>query len=251
MYDWPEVSGEWDDYWSLVATSLHEAGISAPARLAREGVYEDQWTQPNLLIGQTCGWPLISRLRGKVVAFARFDFALGGRDGDYSSAVIARSADQSAREILADPSAKIAINGFDSQSGFRALASLLEEPVTVSKDRFIVTGSHRNSVRAVASGHADIAAIDAVSWRLALRFEPAAKSVCWLASTAEVPGLPLITSLKNAQKASAFLAAMSDAATEMQSQNATGLIGVVAASLDDYAVLAHPRFARLQVADHS
>ena len=48
----------------------------------------------------------------------------------------------------------------------------------------------------MANGDADVAAIDAVCWALALRYEPAAVAkVRVIAQSPMAPGLPLITSL--------------------------------------------------------
>ena len=56
-----------------------------------------------------------------------------------------------------------------------------------------MSGGHRQSVKMIAEGSADIGAIDPVSWELASRFEP--ESVQYLRvidQTPQVPGLPYI-----------------------------------------------------------
>ena len=55
------------------------------------------------------------------------------------------------------------------------------------------TGSHRGSIRAVAGGKADIAAIDCVAWALALRHEPAAGDLKVIGRSPNYPSLPFIT----------------------------------------------------------
>lgn len=59
--------------------------------------------------------------------------------------------------------------------------------------RIVETGGHRASVRAVAEGRADLAAIDCRSWALALRHEPCARRLVVIGWTAERPGLPYVT----------------------------------------------------------
>jgi ABC-type phosphate/phosphonate transport system substrate-binding protein len=61
--------------------------------------------------------------------------------------------------------------------------------------RFVETGGHRASIKAVAAGQADLAAIDAVTWELALRHEPAAASLRVIDTTKPTPGLPYICAL--------------------------------------------------------
>jgi hypothetical protein len=58
----------------------------------------------------------------------------------------------------------------------------------------MLTGAHVASVAAVAGGHADLAAIDCVTWAHLKRWRPEATGkLRVLAWTAAMPGLPLIT----------------------------------------------------------
>ena len=59
----------------------------------------------------------------------------------------------------------------------------------------IVSGGHRNSIRMVASGKADVAAMDCKTWALAQQFEPAAKALQVVGWTQKRKGLPFITGL--------------------------------------------------------
>lgn len=248
MYDWPETTPDWDRFWEKLREAIESKGVPAPQCLARTGDHRADWTDPDLLVGQTCGWPFVSHLVGKVEPFARFDFGLGGTKGNYHSVIIASSAQKEALALIMDQGAAIAINGFDSQSGFRSLSTLLAAPLELPVDRFVVTGGHRNSVKAVAEGQAAFAAIDAVSWRLAQQYEPAANRVREIGRTGSAPGLPLITSLKYAQFGPALLQAMADTVAMLAPQMAIGLKGVVAAKAADYAVLSNPPYDRLRVA---
>ncbi|ASJ71592.1 hypothetical protein [Granulosicoccus antarcticus] len=65
MYDWPELQSPMDHLWSEIAHELHNCGISAPARLARELPYDACWTRPDLVLGQTCGLPMATTLADK------------------------------------------------------------------------------------------------------------------------------------------------------------------------------------------
>ena len=132
-------------------------------------------------------------LRGRVELVAAVDHGLPDcPPGHYRSRVVVRGEDD-ARGLEGLRGRTLAINGADSQSGagsIRRMLAALPQPFFA---RVVETGAHRESMRAVAEGRADAAAIDAVSWELALRHEPAARRLRIVASTPETPGLPFIT----------------------------------------------------------
>ena len=194
MYDWPEVAAATDALWAEVRDRLRIEGVAAPEGLARGRGLAAVWTDPGLVLGQTCGLPLVQALAGRVEVVGALDYGLPGCPaGWYRSVVVARAAD--GRAGLSDfRGATLAINGTDSQSGW---GSILHHAAPLARDgRFFgalrVTGAHADSVRAVASGAADITAIDAVSWGLAQRFVPEAARLQVLFLTEPTPGLPLI-----------------------------------------------------------
>ncbi len=248
MYDWPEVSQAWDLLWALAREQLSERGIEVAWALARDGDHEAQWTDPQLLVGQTCGWPFVSALKDKVTPFARFDFGLGGRPGDYHSVYITMG-ERDPRQLIADGNALIAVNSFASQSGFRALSELADKPITLPASRFLMTGGHRNSIRAVAEGRAQLAAIDAQSWRLALGHEPAARKLHVSGRSSNVPGLPLITAPAFTGLAPDLLEALKIAVDSLPAteRGALGLVAAVEASATDYDVLTQPPFGTVSV----
>lgn len=250
MYDWPEVSHVWDALWSFVRGELGSAGIAAERDLRRPARLHEAWRDPAMILGQTCGWPYVSVLRGIVLPFARFDFALGGMPGDYHSVFVTAAGDDPG-SLLADDAARIAANAPDSQSGFRAFAEIAEEPVALPQRRMVWTGSHRASIRAVAEGLADIAAIDAVSWRLAQLHEPAAQQVAVSGRSSPVPGLPLVTALPFGGAMPLLFDALSAGVESLRSadREALGLAGVVAAQDDDYRVLEEAPFGRISLVD--
>ncbi|WP_024585968.1 PhnD/SsuA/transferrin family substrate-binding protein [Aliihoeflea sp. 2WW] len=87
---------------------------------------------------------------------------------------------------------RLAYNVPDSMSGYLALQSDLGSLDLFSEH--ISTGGHRASIRAVASNHADVCAIDCRSWALAQRHEPAAANLIPIGWTTPRKGLPYITS---------------------------------------------------------
>jgi ABC-type phosphate/phosphonate transport system substrate-binding protein len=198
MYDWPEVEWAHDTFWRAVARRLNAAGIAAPDELERSRSYDVVWRDPGLVLSQTCGLPFSTRLRGMVKLVAVPIYRVAGCAGAHYSSMIVTRRNEPAEEIRLFAGRRFAYNGADSLSGFVVLKSAMKEAGLDPKAAdWIETGSHRASVRAVAAGAADIAAIDAVCWGLALRHE--AKSAAALKVIAETPlrpGLPLITAVE-------------------------------------------------------
>ncbi|WP_370399395.1 phosphate/phosphite/phosphonate ABC transporter substrate-binding protein [Sulfitobacter sp. JB4-11] len=193
MYDLPALRAAHTRYWSLIREQLLEVGIKATASLNANGVGLDFWTAPDLILSQTCGMPYRRHLHGKVQIIGTPDYGVAGcAPGYYNSVLIKRRNDP--RNTLARfNGARAAINEYGSQSGFAALAEASRQADTLFAE-VIVTGAHAASVRAVADGSADIAAIDAVTWALLSTYEAAGEFVTVFESTAPTPGLPYICS---------------------------------------------------------
>lgn len=239
MYDWPEVAAATDALWAAIRDGLRTEGVAAPDGLDRERGLAEGWTDPGLVLGQTCGLPLVGALAGRVAVVGALDYGLPGcAPGWYRSAVVVRADDPRAR--LADfRGATLAINGTDSQSGWGAI--LRHAAPLAAGGRFFgrvrETGAHRASVLAVAAGEADLAAIDVVSWRLAGRFVPEAARLRVLLLTDPTPGLPLIAAkgadVAARRRAVAAAVAGLDAATRA----ALGVRGFVALGAGDWAIV--------------
>ena len=197
MYDWPEIREEVDTLWAALREALTRRGIAAPASLERGADYMAPWRSPRLLLAQTCGYPYARLLRGTVQLVATPAYAARGcRGARYSSVIIARRGGRVSS--LADLGrATAAVNSADSQSGYWALrAAIARAEGALPPARAIATGSHRASLRLVAAGGADLAAIDCVSWALAERHDR--EDVARLqvvARSPEAPGLPIITAM--------------------------------------------------------
>lgn len=209
MYDWPEVRGEMDLLWQEIATHLRLQGIRAPKALKRSGDYRASWLRPELLLSQTCGFPYVTRLRGKVQLVATPCYGVDGCDGsNYTSFVIVRRG--CGLTSLADlGAATAAISAAESQSGHWALrAALAADRRTVGPARAVLSGGHRASLRMVAECRADVAAIDAVCWTMAKRHErEAVRKLTVIAQSPAAPSLPFITALATSKATLAALRA--------------------------------------------
>jgi ABC-type phosphate/phosphonate transport system substrate-binding protein len=202
MYDFAELREATDALWSAIAARL---GSIAPAALSRGAAPEQYWTDADLLLGQTCGYPLVTSLRGKVVLLATPRYRAAGCDGAfYRSAVIVRAGDPA--HSLADLRGRVcAMNDRASNSGMNLLRAAIA-PLAEGSARFfggvVMTGDHAGSIRAVAEGRADVASIDCVIWAHFGHLRPSEISGLRVLTWTEAsPGLPLVTSVHTAAPA--------------------------------------------------
>lgn len=222
MYQRPELADAHDRLWCAVRDRLLRAGIDAPEALSQDAEEFSVWRHPDLVLSQTCGMPYRLWLHDRVTLVGTPDYGLEGcAPGYYGSALIARRDD--ARHDLADfRDARFAYNQTFSQSGFAAPYGHLF-PLGFFFDTRAPTGAHGASARAVADGAADIASLDAVTWRNLQRFEPFTKGLRVLEWTKPTPGLPLITA--KGRNADTVFEAVREAIDAMSPDDA-GLLGI-------------------------
>ena len=190
MYDRAELRGATDRYWTALRAELGEG----PPKLRRGGDHWDDWHSANLLLSQTCGFPFRARLHGQVQLVGTPIYDLPDvAPGYYRSALVVRGDDP--RASLADfTDATLARNDAMSQSGWAAPEAEATRIGFSFRGRCTDTGSHAASARLVATGGADIAAIDAVTWTLMQRHDPMiVTQLRVLSHTRPTPGLPYIT----------------------------------------------------------
>ena len=190
-------------FWADLAALLHAdpsiQGIGIPALLSQPADCHAQWLEPDLLLSQACGYPLVTQLAGKVQLVGTFAYQAAGVQGiDCKSQLICRANDT--RDTLAAfVGSTLAFNDTISQSGYNALRALVASTTTARPffGSSIQTGAHYRSIEAVRLGQADMAAVDAVSWALWQQGHAEyAAELKVFGQTAAYPGLPLITSLQ-------------------------------------------------------
>jgi len=196
MYDIPETAAATDIMWSNLAGHFSAAGVSdVPAALTRPGLGSDFWLRPDMLFSQTCGYPMITKLAGRVSLLATPCYDAPGCVGpDYCSLIIVR--EDAPCRVFQDLRGKTsAVNGVDSWSGHHALRLLIASEGGQGNPycKAIESGGHTASVMAVAGGEADFAAVDCVTYATLSRHRPSAVAgTRVLCRTPEMPGLPLI-----------------------------------------------------------
>ncbi|NML35127.1 phosphate/phosphite/phosphonate ABC transporter substrate-binding protein [Paraburkholderia antibiotica] len=153
------------------------------------------WRRPNLLISQTCGYPLMQGLHEQVQLIATPCFDAPGCDGAHYSSVLVTRADARFDTLASCRGARAAYNEDDSNSGMNAFRHAVA-PLARAGMFFgtvLRTGSHLGSLRALADNRADVAAIDCVTFAFVSDVLPElARRVRAIGTTAASPGLPLI-----------------------------------------------------------
>jgi len=241
MYDFAWVAAANDRLWAAIAARLTEAGVPAPARLARGGDLATQWRNPKLVFGQTCGYPYVTALKDAVALIATPEYRFPGCEGaSHRSFIIARASD-SRRELAEFRGATAALNAYDSNTGinlFRAAIARVADGAHFFRG-VVVTGSHERSVEAVAEGRADLASVDCVSFALLSRGRPdLIERVTIVAESALTPGLPFIASANLGRRTveagrAALFAALAD--PDLAEARATlGLVGAQVTTPADY-----------------
>ncbi|WP_248797261.1 phosphate/phosphite/phosphonate ABC transporter substrate-binding protein [Pseudomonas sp. MWU13-2105] len=200
------------------------------------------WLSPQLLFSQTCGYPLMTLLRGQVKLLGRPRYELEhAAGGDHCSLLLSRERED--RRVLEDfHGSRGVINDEASNSGMNLLRHSLA-PLQ-REGRFFASvgqsGAHRESLRWLREDLADLAAVDSVTFAYLARFAP--QEVAGLrvvARSALSPCLPYITQVGSGRdEIERIRAAMNQALHELPEVAATlGLSEVLPASEADYQVL--------------
>jgi ABC-type phosphate/phosphonate transport system substrate-binding protein len=197
MYDFPHLRAAHDALWKAVADRLANRGVTGvPRQLTRDRDHLDLVRHPFLLFGQTCEYPLATSYADAVTLIGTPYYTAPGCTGPlYCSVVIVR-ADDTAEELTGLRNRRCVVNEWDSNSGMnllRAVIAAMSDSVPFFKS-VVRSGSHQKSVERVARGHADVAAIDCVSFAHLQRVCPTdIARVRVLCRTPASPSLPLIT----------------------------------------------------------
>jgi ABC-type phosphate/phosphonate transport system substrate-binding protein len=200
------------------------------------------WLSPHLLLTQTCGYPLMTALRGRVRLIGRPRYELPEvSGGQHCSLILGRAVD--ARYSLGDfRHSRGVINSGDSNSGMNLLRQRLA-PLQLDGRFFAsvgISGGHRESLRWLRENLADLAAIDSVTFAYIARHAPEEVSgLRVVALSALSPTLPFITAAgASDEQVERLLQVMNQTLHELPEVVQTlGLPEVLPATESDYEVL--------------
>jgi len=175
MYDLPELRPATEAWWRGIAAWLKRLGEPEVPESLTFGVERHvQWRSPDLLLSQTCGFPLTHEFKGRLTLVATPCYRAEGCAGATYRSVILSHARTGVEGLAGLGGKRVAVNGFDSQSGWNILRHTLRQfgDIRSFVGEIVLSGSHRASVAAIQSGAADAAAIDCVSFELLRRHAP-------------------------------------------------------------------------------
>ncbi len=238
MYVAPAPVEAANQQWLKRIMELLEQTRERPQDLAPLALFR----APNLLLAQTCGYPLVTQLRGQVQLIGRPHYDLpDSTAGMHCSLIICRTTDK--REVLADfKGSRGVVNDEHSNSGmnlFRHRLAPLQEGGRFFSS-FGMSGAHRHSLQWVKAERADLAAIDSVTFAYLARYAP--EEIAGLrvvARTAPSPTLPYITAHTSSHaEVERIRAAMNTALKQMpEVSSCLGLNEVLPARAVDYQIL--------------
>jgi ABC-type phosphate/phosphonate transport system substrate-binding protein len=240
MYDRAETAAANDRLWAAIRHGLRADGVDAPQELQRGA--DDlwpQWTSPDLVFSQTCGFPYRARLHGSVTLIGTPDFGVEGCPPGYYRSVLVARADDPRDTVEEFDGAPFAYNEALSQSGWAA-PYMHATSLGIRLVPAIETGGHRYSALAVLSGKADFAALDAVTWRMLRRWEPAMATLKVIGSTDATPGLPYIAASTMSRDHLFPIVAAAIAAQSPDDRDATGIRALVAIPAEAYLAVPIP-----------
>jgi ABC-type phosphate/phosphonate transport system substrate-binding protein len=248
MYDFPELAWSHDALWSFIADHLRSAGVNdVPEALDRDLAYNVTWVQPGLLLGQSCGLPIVADLDGIVRVVGGFAVTDGDGEARYSSALVVRS-DSPYTDIgeLPWPKVRVAINGWDSLSGYVSLGAACANavangqlPQSARFGEVRVSGAHVISAAMLRNGEVDLACLDGHTLALlSLQRPEAVEGLRIIGRGPTIPCLPLITNLSSTDHVVDALTGALEAAGTRTSLNdvrdALGITGFVAFGNERY-----------------
>jgi len=195
-----------------------------PALLDETIAFDAAWTDPRLLLAQTCGYPFASRLRDVVRLVATPLYDHPGCENGLGGSFVVVSAQSPATSVADLRGRTAAVNDSLSNSGMNLLRHIVAPHAIGGRffGRVIESGSHVASLALIAAGDADVAAIDCVTHGNLARFAPERLAgTRILAETAKTPGLPFVT---RAAADDRELAMLREALTRLSDDPAAALI---------------------------
>jgi ABC-type phosphate/phosphonate transport system substrate-binding protein len=192
MYTAPEPIRLANERWisrileHLGHSRLNAASLSLP----------ELWLSPDLLLTQTCGYPLMTLLRDQVRIVGRPRYELPDASAGHHCSLILSCTDDNRRTLADFRGSRGVINSEDSNSGMNLLRQRLA-PLHRDGQFFAtvgISGAHRESLRWLRDGHADLAAVDSVTYAYLAQHTPQEISgLRVVARSALSPTLPFIT----------------------------------------------------------
>lgn len=238
MYTAPDRVQQASEAWLARISQL----LGAHRARAQGLELPELWLSEKLLLAQTCGYPLMTLLQGKVRLVGRPVYDLPHSAAGYHCSLLMVRDDDPRTELNAFFGSHGLVNSEDSNSGMNLLRHALA-PLQQKGGFFAavsLTGGHRLSLRELKAQRGDLAAIDSVTYGYLAR--DASEEVAGLrilARSAASPCLPFITARTASDaQVEAIRGAMNQALRDLPDvAQVLAISSVLPASEADYQVL--------------
>ena len=200
MYDFPELRAANVRLWTALARLMREEGIDdVPESLSNGRMPRANAPNYDLLFTLVWGFPLRTRYGGRLTFLGVPCYYLRGCAGRSHREYIVLQYASTVRGIEDLRVIVFAVNESDSNTGMN-LARRLFAPIARSQrffSRVTLTGSHIESMKAVAAGDAAAASVDCVTFAFCERFQPELhRRLRVLDVTPQSPSLPFVTAIE-------------------------------------------------------
>jgi ABC-type phosphate/phosphonate transport system substrate-binding protein len=197
MYNLPEMAAVNAGFWRTIAEELRREGIvDVPNELLKDSPPVPDAIHTGTMFTQTCGYPLQTIYQGQyqLLGVPTYD-APGCGEGTHRAFVLVH-ADSPVERLEDLRGGTFALNSRHSNSGMNLprvmFARIAAGPRFFS--RVIETGSHAASMHLVATGGADAASIDCLTYAFFSDYRPEALvGLRRFADTPESPAIPFVT----------------------------------------------------------
>lgn len=231
MYSLGGVRSGYQRLWDAVVSEVP----SLPGTLEWPDDVHATWADDDVVVKQTCGWPLVTRLDRTVRVVGAFEHDVPGAVGHhYRSVIVANRAGGPADFAAAVPG----VNAFDSLSGWVSLVAWSGRPEQSLRSRAIESGSHVATLRMLRAGDVELASIDAVTFAHVKRHSPALLTGLEVVGEGPlVPTLPVVVPAADHDLVGPIRSAFESAVTsELLADTCRDLrvTGFAALGIDDY-----------------
>lgn len=221
-----EIKNSWQELFDLF---YPRAGLTS--EYTQELVFDSTETilrDPGLLIGHTCGYPLMMQLSDAVLPFCLPCFNVPGASGKFYSSQFVVPAESEIESLQQCRGKVVAVNGDNSNSGMNVLRYALAK-LGAAPGYFcdvLKSGGHYASLEAVAANRAQLAAVDCVSYQLIADQHPQLISkIRVIDHSVQTCGLPFVmpATRYSAERGEAYLDALNQAMARLPAASARRL----------------------------
>ena len=232
MYDFPEVQNSTEKLLVALVEALESCNETAHVQTPDSSVHAElmkMWRSKDMVLSQSCGLPFMEELHQFVNVIGTPTWTdVSDERGRYQTVIVVREA-LGISSIAEVRGMRPVVSNTQSLSGWCSLGVALSEVTTEPSfvQPFTQSGGHAKSLQILQDDKADIASIDAATFRLLSRHRPTlVKNVRVIGYGPAVPATPIIVSKSSAVDADELYRVVSGVFGRSELQAALADIGI-------------------------